>query len=71
MNKKHLIVIFLLMIVVLFLILNKLTIENFNSDSNSNSNNKDNEEIYYDESGNISGIKTKYMGITFKLSYIN
>ena len=47
------------------MILNKFTIENFDSNSNNNTNN---EEIYYDESGNISGIKTKYMG---KLDYNN
>lgn len=62
MDKKQLLALFLLMVVVLFLVLNKFSIENFDD----NKNNKD--EIYYDESGNISGIKTKYMG---KLDYNN
>ena len=65
MDKKQLLALFLLMIVVLFLVLNKFSIENF--DDNKNNKNSKN-EIYYDESGNISGIKTKYMG---KLDYNN
>ena len=64
MNSQHLIVILLVSVLVLFLILNKFNLEGFDSEAvNTNT-----EEIYYDESGNISGIKTKYMG---KLDYNN
>jgi hypothetical protein len=64
MNSQHLIAILLVSVLVLFLILNKYNLEGFDSDVM----NVDDEEIYYDESGNISGIKTKYMG---KLDYNN
>ena len=64
MNSQHLIPILLVSVLVLFLILNKFNVEGFDSDAI----NTPADEIYYDESGNISGIKTKYMG---KLDYNN
>lgn len=60
MKSQHLIAILLVSVLVLFLILNKFNLEGFDSNSNN--------EIFYDESGNISGVKTKYMG---KLDYNN
>ena len=69
MKRTHLIAIFLLMILVLFLILNRYNLEHFTDTKESGEfEESDNNEIYYDESGNISGIKTKYMG---KLDYNN
>ena len=68
MDKKQLLALFLLMVVVLFLVLNKFSIENFDDNKNNKNNKNNKDEIYYDESGNISGIKTKYMG---KLDYNN
>lgn len=64
MNSQHLIPILLVSVLVLFLILNKFNLEGFDSEAI----NTPADEIYYDESGNISGIKTKYMG---KLDYNN
>lgn len=64
MNSQQLIAILLVSVLVLFLILNKYNLEGFDSEAL----NGPAEEIYYDESGNISGIKTKYMG---KLDYNN
>ena len=64
MNSQHLIPILLVSVLVLFLILNKFNVEGFDSEAI----NTPVDEIYYDESGNISGIKTKYMG---KLDYNN
>lgn len=64
MNSQHLIPILLVSVLVLFLILNKYNLEGFDSEAV----NTPADEIYYDESGNISGIKTKYMG---KLDYNN
>jgi len=48
------------MILVLFLILNRYKLEHFTDTEQSGES--VNNEIYYDESGNMSGIKTKYMG---------
>ena len=69
MNSKQILSILLVFILILFLILNNYNLENFeNTLSKEEVIEENNEEIYYDEAGKITGIKTKYMG---KLDYNN